>query len=236
MTQDVRPPGEHLDRFAVAFPILAALGSSIAALALVAFVVALAGFGSMAQPLATAASALVVITFAAQAARRAGLSVADVANALMPLGSVGRALLIGLLLVLAGAVANWLIWSLAWAVSPVAREAVAVNSNRGTPLQLVAMVLLAPVAEEILFRYVIQRRLAARLRSVFAIVVTGALFSCLHGPWIPEMIAAFLLSALTGAWATGTRPVGGAISLHVGWNVSAALLLTGAVSTLQVAA
>jgi membrane protease YdiL (CAAX protease family) len=236
MTQDVRTAIEHLDRFAAALPIIATLSSSIAVLALVAFVVALAGFESMAHPLATAASALVVVAFAARAAQRAGLSIANVTNVLIPVDSVAKALLIGLLLILAGAFANWLTWSLAWAVSPVAREAVVLTSDRGTPLQLVSMVVLAPVAEEILFRYGIQRRLAARLRPVLAILVTGALFSCLHGPWIPEMIAAFVLSALTGAWAAGARPVGGAVSLHIGWNVSATLLLTGAVSTLQVVA
>lgn len=228
MTSPAKTVSDKLDRFAQAFSIWSALLSSILVLALATFVLALVGLETIAGPLAICASSMTVIAFAVRAARRAGLRRADIAKALVPENQLARLIPIGFALTVAAGLLHMLTWSLVWAFSTDARANLkSLSLDGNVALYLTAWVLLVPIAEEVLFRYGIQRRLVARIRPAAAIFFTSILFSCLHGPWIPEMAVAFLLSAVTGFFAIGGRPAAVPILLHVGWNSSAVLLASG---------
>ena len=66
--------------------------------------------------------------------------------------------------------------------------------------------LVPPIAEELLFRGFMQRRLLQRWPPAVAILVTAAVFAIFHGN-LPQMIVAFVLGIWLGviAWRTGSE-------------------------------
>lgn len=109
----------------------------------------------------------------------------------------------------------------------------------GTPdigllvVSAVGIVLVSPVLEEVVFRGLFQRRLAAELtpRTRFlAVFLTAFLFALLHlllgAPSTPVggfqvFVTTFLLGALTGTLVAMTDRIGGAILAHVLFNAVA---------------
>lgn len=95
-------------------------------------------------------------------------------------------------------------------------------------LILVAVGLLAPVVEEILFRGMLLSRLVRSMGMWWAIVAQAAIFAGLHLA-DPNAIAAipglFLIGAVLGYAATKTGSLSLPITLHAGVNLTAGLLL-----------
>ncbi|MFJ3384365.1 MULTISPECIES: lysostaphin resistance A-like protein [unclassified Curtobacterium] len=109
----------------------------------------------------------------------------------------------------------------------------------GTPdigllvVSAVGIVLVSPVLEEVIFRGLFQRRLAAELtpRTRFlAVLLTAFLFALLHlllgeastpVGGFQVVVTTFLLGALTGALVAMTDRIGGAILAHVLFNAVA---------------
>jgi len=91
----------------------------------------------------------------------------------------------------------------------------------------IGVVLIAPVAEELLFRGVLLRSLLRKTTPVIAVFVAGLLFAVVHvlgdlgtGYYVP----AFLLLGLVSGWrAVATGRIGQSICLHAGFNLLAAI-------------
>ncbi|MEX2256677.1 MAG: CPBP family intramembrane glutamic endopeptidase [Acidimicrobiia bacterium] len=91
----------------------------------------------------------------------------------------------------------------------------------------IGVVLVAPVAEELLFRGVLLRSLVRRTAPVVAVFVSALVFAVVHvigdlgtGYYVP----AFLLLGLVSGWrAVVTGRIGQSIALHAGFNLLAAI-------------
>jgi membrane protease YdiL (CAAX protease family) len=91
----------------------------------------------------------------------------------------------------------------------------------------VGVVLIAPVAEELLFRGVLLRSLLRRVSVVAAVSIAAVVFAVVHvlgdlgtGYYVP----AFLLLGLVSGWrAVATGRIGQSVCLHAGFNLLAAI-------------
>lgn len=91
----------------------------------------------------------------------------------------------------------------------------------------VGVVLIAPVAEELLFRGVLLRGLLRRVSPLAAVAAAAVIFAVVHvlgdlgtGYYVP----AFLLLGLVSGWrALATGRVGQSVCLHAGFNLLAAI-------------
>jgi CAAX protease family protein len=89
------------------------------------------------------------------------------------------------------------------------------------------VVLIAPVAEELLFRGVLLRSLLRRVSAVAAVTIAAVVFAVVHvlgdlgtGYYVP----AFLLLGLVSGWrAVVTGRIGQSVCLHAGFNLLAAI-------------
>jgi uncharacterized protein len=89
------------------------------------------------------------------------------------------------------------------------------------------VVLLAPLAEELLFRGVLLRSLLRRISPLAAVSVAAVIFSVVHvlgdlgtGYYVP----AFLFLGLVSGWrAVATGRIGQSVCLHAGFNLLAAI-------------
>lgn len=99
---------------------------------------------------------------------------------------------------------------------------------------VVLVALLAPVVEEVVFRGVLQRALAARMRPVLAVVLTALVFSTFHLLGVESSNPAagaltvtqlFLVGTVLGEIARRQGRLGGAILAHAGFNLVAVLAL-----------
>jgi len=97
------------------------------------------------------------------------------------------------------------------------------------PLFALGVVLLAPLAEELLFRGALLRALLRRTtpeRAVFGSALVFALVHVLGDPETYYYVPAFLLLGLVSGWrATKTGNLSQSIMLHVGFNLLASILI-----------
>lgn len=90
--------------------------------------------------------------------------------------------------------------------------------------------LIAPFAEELVFRGLLLRALQRRTTVVAAIVVQAMAFALVHpllSPTLGDLAvvpALFALGVVCGAVAARRRDISGAISLHIGFNLVTVLL------------
>ena len=97
----------------------------------------------------------------------------------------------------------------------------------GQALMTLLVVMLAPLAEELLFRGVIFAAITHPHRPMHAVWVSAALFGLLHGA-LSVMVATFLLGLIMGLLRLRTGSIWPAWALHVGNNGLAwCSLLTG---------
>ena len=90
-------------------------------------------------------------------------------------------------------------------------------------LEILVLVIMAPVFEELLFRGVIYERLKLRISVISAIVISALLFGLYHGN-LSQGIYGFLMG-IAFAWAMERyRTVTAPLLIHVGVNAAALLL------------
>lgn len=96
-------------------------------------------------------------------------------------------------------------------------------------LVVVALVVLAPVTEELIFRGILLSRLVRSMSPVWAIVVSAALFALIHYLGDQNAVAAlpglFLIAVALGYAAIKTGSLSLPIFLHAGVNLTATVLL-----------
>lgn len=97
------------------------------------------------------------------------------------------------------------------------------------PLFALGVVLLAPLAEELLFRGILLRSFARRTDPARAVFATALIFALVHVIGDPDTyyyVPAFLLLGLVSGWrAMRTGNLSQSIMLHVGFNLLASLLI-----------
>ena len=90
---------------------------------------------------------------------------------------------------------------------------------------LVAIVVIgAPVVEELFYRGLLQRSLAARFNEGAVLVGVAAVFAAVHFRPI-EIPGLFVFGLILGWAALRTRRLGPAITIHVGFNLTGLLLV-----------
>jgi uncharacterized protein len=99
------------------------------------------------------------------------------------------------------------------------------------PLLALAIVLLAPLTEELLFRGTLLRSLLRKITPDAAVFVTAAIFGLVHllgDPSVGTLIALpaiILLGVVSGAQAVKTGTLSRSILLHMGFNALSVVLL-----------
>jgi len=90
---------------------------------------------------------------------------------------------------------------------------------------LVAVVVIgAPVVEELFYRGLLQRSLAARFNEGAVLVVVAAVFALVHFRPI-EIPGLFVFGLILGWAALRSGRLGPAITIHVGFNLTGLLLV-----------
>lgn len=116
----------------------------------------------------------------------------------------------------------------------VADQMSAVDAVWARVAVVVLVGLVAPVVEEIVFRGLLQRALATRLRPVTSVVITAVVFSVFHwlgvdtsnvAAGLVTLVQLFLVGLLLGELARRQGRLGGAIFTHAGFNLIAVLAL-----------
>jgi membrane protease YdiL (CAAX protease family) len=99
------------------------------------------------------------------------------------------------------------------------------------PVLALAIVLLAPITEELLFRGALQRSLLRKFDPTIAVFVTALVFGLVHAlgdPSIGTIIALpaiVMLGVVSGYQAASTGNLSRSILLHVGFNLLTVVLL-----------
>lgn len=135
---------------------------------------------------------------------------------------------IGILSLLAGIAANiWfslMVGLFPWPASWIEEyeSASSAISSGSLPLELLTVVLLAPIVEEILFRGIVYRYLSAVLPLGAAVLFQGILFGGMHGTiiWI---IYAGIVGCILGYIRRRTESLHATIWMHIGFNGGAYL-------------
>jgi hypothetical protein len=110
-------------------------------------------------------------------------------------------------------------------VSGPARDLVDKASGGGILLLILAVVVGAPIVEEIFFRGLTLRALEARMRRRTALVVSAFVFGAAH-LLVPQFPALLVIGLICGWLAQRDGRIGRAIWAHVGFNaVTVAVLL-----------
>ncbi len=135
---------------------------------------------------------------------------------------------IGVLALLGGVAANiWfslmlglIPWPEAWMEEYV--DASASITSGSLPVEVLAVVLLAPIVEEILFRGMVYRYLSVALPASAALLFQGMLFGGMHGTMI-WIIYASVLGCIFGYVRSRTGSLHATILMHMGFNGGAYL-------------
>jgi len=86
-------------------------------------------------------------------------------------------------------------------------------------------VVLAPIAEEFLFRGVLYKALEQRWNRITSVIVVSVVFSLIHtgeissGYWLTH-VSLFLFPILLALSRVATKSLGSPIMLHAGYNLS----------------
>jgi len=99
------------------------------------------------------------------------------------------------------------------------------RAGGASTLLLVAVVVIgAPLAEELFYRGLLQRSLAARFNEGAVLVAVAAIFAAVHFRPI-EFPGLFVFGLILGWAALRTNRLGMAITIHVGFNLTGMLLV-----------
>jgi len=141
---------------------------------------------------------------------------------LAPRGRVGRGILIGLGL----AVPAWIGTTLLSLLVTLALEAVGISeragpvdmavSNADPTVLLVALLLVAPMAEELFFRGVVFNAWERERGTRVAVYGSAALFAAIHGAFL--VVPIFALGIVLGQVYRATRSLPTTMALHAGFN------------------
>lgn len=97
------------------------------------------------------------------------------------------------------------------------------------PLFIIGVVLLVPIAEELLFRGILLRSLMRRTSAGWAVMISAFIFSLVHvagDPGTYYYLPAFMaLGLISGYRAVRTGSLSQSISLHIGFNLLASLFI-----------
>jgi uncharacterized protein len=99
------------------------------------------------------------------------------------------------------------------------------------PLIILAVAILAPVTEELLFRGALLRALLRRTTPDNAVLISAGIFGLVHvlgDPSVGSLVALpaiVLLGVVSGYQATKTGNLSRSIMLHIGFNVLSVVLL-----------
>lgn len=103
-----------------------------------------------------------------------------------------------------------------------ARDLVALVDGGSTVLLFVMVAIGAPLAEELLYRGLLQRSLAARFNEALVVVAVAAVFALVHFRPV-EYVGLFAIGLVFGVAALRTGRLGLAIMIHVGFNATGLL-------------
>ena len=106
-------------------------------------------------------------------------------------------------------------------------ERVELVSQAPVWLRYLSSVVVAPFAEEWVFRGLIYRRLKSAMPRVVAVLLSSALFAVLHGT-VVWMLYTFVLGAILCMLYETTRSLWACITCHVAFNVIGQVPLVGA--------
>ncbi len=99
------------------------------------------------------------------------------------------------------------------------------RAGGASTLLLVAVVVIgAPVVEELFYRGLLQRSLAARFNEGAVLVAVAAIFAAAHFRPV-EFPGLFVFGLILGFAALRTRRLGPAITIHIGFNLTGLLLV-----------
>ncbi len=149
------------------------------------------------------------------------------------LGTVPRFRIGDLLAVVAGIIAQTVlipavylplraVWPDAFApdrLSDTARDLVDAADGAGIVLLIVVVAVGAPLVEEIVYRGLLQRSLAARVGGPSAILLVSGLFALIHLRWV-ELPGLFVAGLLFGLCLHRTGRLGTAILAHAAFNLT----------------
>lgn len=182
--------------------------------------------GAVVTPL----TSLLLLGFAFRIRRR--LPAHEQRLALAVKGPAVKAVLTGVAVGLGIVAGAAIIISAGAAIDPVVERRLNEVEDIGTApwqivLMVIALVLLAPLGEELLFRGLILRGLVRRMRFWFAALISSALFAAAHfDSWIlwPRTITLFG-TGLVLAWVYRQRGYWGSVAAHATVNTIAAIAL-----------
>ena len=103
-----------------------------------------------------------------------------------------------------------------------AEDLVDLAGGGSTVLLFVMVAIGAPLAEELLYRGLLQRSLAARFNETAVVVVVAALFALVHFRPV-EYAGLFAIGIVFGIAALRTGRLGMAVMIHVGFNAAGLL-------------
>ncbi len=101
----------------------------------------------------------------------------------------------------------------------------AMMTSGSLALQIVTLAIVAPLAEEIIFRACIQGSLSKGLPSVIAIALTSVIFGVMHGDFI-RIIYATILGALMCWLYSAFKSIFPSLVFHLAYNMTS-LFITG---------
>ena len=224
----LRPPGFW---WRVLSPVGAVLASVVALIVAAGVLYAVTDMSDTAiGAVVTPLTSLLLLAFAFAIRRR--LPAHEQRLALAIKGPPRRAVLIGVAVGLGIVLGAAIIISIGAAVDPVVERRLNEVEDIGTvPWQIVpmviALVVLAPLGEELLFRGLILRGLARRMRFWFAALISSTLFAAAHfDSWIlwPRAVTLFG-TGLALAWVYRRRGYWGSVAAHATVNTIAAIAL-----------
>jgi membrane protease YdiL (CAAX protease family) len=100
----------------------------------------------------------------------------------------------------------------------------AIESNMGSVLGIVSVVLVIPIFEEVLFRGLIYNELKTHLNIVIAIILQSLIFAIAHGNML-QGIYAFIMGAVVAIIYDKTGSIFAPILFHVTYNLLGSIIL-----------
>lgn len=100
----------------------------------------------------------------------------------------------------------------------------AIDSNMGSVLGVISVVLVIPIFEEVLFRGLIYNELKTHLNIVVAIILQSLIFAIAHGNML-QGIYAFIMGAVVAIIYDKTRSIFAPILFHVMYNLLGSIIL-----------
>ena len=112
-------------------------------------------------------------------------------------------------------------------LSDTARDLVDAADGAGIVLLVLVVAVGAPIVEEIVYRGLLQRSLAARVGGPSAILIVSALFALIHLRWV-ELPGLFVAGLLFGLCLHRTGRLGTAILAHAAFNLTGLIAVVAA--------